>query len=360
MEKELRYVPFVKAKQNEIRALAKLDSKVFPLLIPFLDIPRPQNGSSLESKERIDAAKKNIIAAYKKQKFPFYIDVFDLPFNTVIEGKHPYDYLLGEIDELNYIPVVGLDRDDEHVEAVLKHRAHPDYVAIRLVDDDLLSFNLTSHHLKQLMSKFPPETCFDIILDNRLLLDKDIGAQINNCVSMINGLIKFKNVEALIVTGSSIPPVITDLVDTQSQKHFERLEWEIWSQLRTSYSDMLVFGDYTVISPEYSDANIPVELMRTTQTPRVIYSEKNRGFITRGGALKTHGDHQYFDLAKHVVSCGFFRSMASVSDIYLENVSNKNEKKKVKGGGEVAICGSPSKWIEVTVGSHISFMLSVL
>lgn len=46
MGQEIKYVPFLKAKQNEIRALAKLESQVSESIFPFFDIPRPDENTA--------------------------------------------------------------------------------------------------------------------------------------------------------------------------------------------------------------------------------------------------------------------------------------------------------------------------
>lgn len=359
MGHEVKYVPFLKAKQNEIRALAKLKGNVSKVVFPFLDIPRVTNATEVEITQRISSAKRFIEVAYRKNKFPFYLDVFDVPYDIDIEGKHVYDYVLDQFSNFNLVPVVGFDRHPNHLLSVKKHFPEPIYVAVRLVDDDLLSFNLTKKKLKTLFGQFGPDTSFDLILDNRLIYGKDAVDLGKKCSSFINRIDDLNQVNNVIVTSSSIPSLITELVTTQNSAWFSRHEWTLWSNLDYSCAKKVIYGDYTVISPEYSDADIPPELMRSRQTPRIVYTDFEKGFITRGGGLKTHGDHQYYNLANHILKCGIFRPSFSIGDQYIEDVANRRIKKRTRGAS-ITTCGNASKWIETTVICHTSFFATNL
>lgn len=291
---------------------------------------------------------------YAKYKFPFYIDVYDIPSEIEINGNHVYDFVLEQFSGFNIVPVIGLDRDPNHLTALKKHFPNPDYVAIRLVDDDLLNFSLTKIELQKIFSQFNADTYFDVILDNRLIHNKDPAVLALNCSKFLNRIDELIEVFDVIVTSSSIPKSLTELVAPQTNTWFSRLEWSLWANMSYSCKKNVIYGDYTVVSPEYSDANIPPEYMRSRQTPRIIYTELDKGFVTRGGGLKTHGDKQYHDMAAEVVSSGIFRTSYSLGEVYIEDVSKKVLTKTKKGITET-ICGNASKWIETTVVCHVSF-----
>lgn len=169
-----------------------------------------------------------------------------------------------------------------------------------------------------------------------------------------------EQIKSIIVASSSIPPVISTLIEPNNSKWFDRLEWYLWSELSKVSKYELTYSDYTVVSPLYSEADIPVELMRTVQTPRIIYVTDKMGYVVRGKALKTNGDAQYFEMADLILKSGIYRDRGfSSGDNYIYQVANKELKKierKILVGYR---CGSASKWIETTVNCHIVYFMNI-
>jgi hypothetical protein len=354
----VRYVPFLKAKQNEIRAISKLSKERLSEIIPFFDIPRSDTNNPTEIKAKIHSAKKTIERAHKIASFWFYIDVYDIPGDVTIDGRSIYDFVLNEFSNFSTIPVIGLDRDPEHLKSIKKNLGDKNYLAIRLVDDDLVSFNLTKRKLESIFKQFEDDVSFDLILDCRLIDEHNHEVIAKQCSNFLDRVDELPRVDDVIVTSSSIPPIITELVQSKTSCMFTRYEWELWNCLVYTSSKNVVYGDYSVVSPEYADTNIPVELMRSVQCPKVIYTDLDKAFVTRGGALKTNGDNQFYQLAEDVLNCGHYRKKHfSLGDEYIDDVANKKLTKRLKGGIYVTTCGSPSKWIETTVNCHVSFMI---
>tara|TARA_R110001583_G_C5654369_1_gene409055 strand:- start:1126 stop:2199 length:1074 start_codon:yes stop_codon:yes gene_type:complete len=354
----VKYVPFLKAKQNEIRAISLISKDRLKEIIPFFDIPRSDANNPVEIKAKIQSAKKTIERAHKTASFWFYIDVYDIPGDVIIDGSPIYDFVLNEFSGFSTIPVIGLDRDPEHLKSVKKNLGDKIYLAIRLVDDDLISFNLTKRKLEAIFNQFQDDVVFDLILDCRLINEHNHAIIAKQCSQFLDRVDELPRVADVIVTSSSIPPLITELVQSKTSCIFTRYEWELWNNLVFTSAKNVVYGDYTVVSPEYADTNIPVELMRNVQCPKVIYTDLDKAFVTRGGALKTNGDAQFYQLAEDVLNCGHYRkSNYSLGDKYIDDVANKKLTKRLKGGTYITICGSPSKWIETTVNCHVSFII---
>ncbi|KUM54994.1 beta family protein [Rheinheimera sp. EpRS3] len=354
----MKYVPFLKAKQNEIRALSLLSKERIKEIIPFFDIPRPNKISQSEIVNNVLSARKSMGMAQEFHPFWFYLDVFDIPSGINVGGVPFYQFVLNEFSDYSVIPVIGLDREPEHLQSVLNTLGDKAYLAIRLVDEDLLSFNITKNKLEKLFSQFNGDISFDLILDCRIVNEQNYEAMANNCSSFLNRCDELDSVQDIIVTSSSITSPISELIDPQSSCTFTRYENSLWDKLDFISQKDVIYGDYTVVSPEYSDVNIPVEIMRNVQCPKIIYTQLDVAFGVRGGALKTHGDYQFYDLAKEVLNCGLYRGKHfSNGDDYIERVANRTLTKKVKGGVIVTTCGSPSKWIETTVNCHISFII---
>lgn len=114
--------------------------------------------------------------------------------------------------------------------------------------------------------------------------------------------------EGIVITGSSLPPVIGDILATNNEIHLVRNEIGIYNLAVKLISDAKIFfGDYTVVSPNYSDSDIAPQNMLNVTAPKVVYSYSQNHYIVRGGSLKSHprGFKQYNDIAAKIVAQPF-------------------------------------------------------
>ncbi|WP_392342483.1 hypothetical protein [uncultured Shewanella sp.] len=255
----MNYVPFLKGKQNEFLALRSLSSDVQNQIKPFIDIPRGDDNSEGAIKKKIKTAFVNTTRMYKEYPLPFYLDTYDLPAGTFIDGVYVYEYVLNTFSGFEITPVLGLDRDQEHIDAAKKYICSKGgNVAIRLLSDDIDSFNLTKDEVEDVLTDFPADMMVDVIFDFRVVtasIVANILPKLNLFLSRIN---EINNLNHVIITSSSIPAVVTELTATGSDNHVNRDEWDLWQGVVNKDFDEYFYGDYTVVSPEYSDNDIVV------------------------------------------------------------------------------------------------------
>lgn len=343
------YVPFLKAKQNELLALRTCSDETYKNLIPFLDIPRPKEVNEVEVESIVCKAKSYVDRLITVRNSVFYLDTFDIPPGVSIHGRHVYEYVLKVFEGFDIIPVIGTDREAEHINAVISSEERFDLVAIRLLADDLLTPNLTISEINELFSEFNTGMAFDLIFDLRLIRELPENT-IKNIVTILEHFSNNDRVDNFIITGSIVPPVITDICRPEESHIHKKEEVSIFQSVSSKVSELslekLLYGDYTSVSPDYSDSDIPPQLMRTVQAPKIIYSHNDRLFITRGGSLQLKGDDQYFNLAKHVVDSGLWRGKDySDADKYISDIAMRIPPK----------CGNASKWINITVCAHLEY-----
>ncbi|WP_082746861.1 beta family protein [Burkholderia sp. MSMB1826] len=354
------YTPFLKFKQNEISALAEFERYRNKSVVPFFDIPRPKDISESEILDRIRIGVRQI-----ERHLPdanFYIDNFDLDDSINLNGKNQYTYILQAVSHLNAIPVVALNRDGSHNPAALTavQKIGCD-VAIRLTIEDIESYKLTKPDLVAiwplLIDAKPRE--IHVIIDFRVIAS-DLDKLKDVAVNFVNSLCADFYVDRIVFTGSSIPPVITAILSTNSSTSIERQEWHLWKKIEASLSKSILsksnFGDYGLVSPEYSDLDLEIWLVQGVAAPKVFYTYDTRYFVVRGGAFKTHpnGYGQYFDIADAIVAKPFYRKPAySFGDKYIYDRSTLTTKRAKRGG-------SPSSWLKATLSSHITFIVDAV
>ena len=346
-----KYTPFLKLKANEVAAIASLSDVVKDKIVPFFDLARkdgmsPAGFGSMVSKSAVKLRK------YVGLTRPFFLDNYDIADDILLNGQPNYEAVMHEFRELNFVPVVGLNRTMAHNQAVFNAKASgrlkSGAVAIRLVEEDFESFGLIQGELGDLIKAGAQFAHRILVLDCRMCRNVDPATHAAKLASFISQATKMFDFSLTIVAGSSIPAAIGEIAKVDVRCNISRVELTIYRTIRAMGLDHVGFGDYTVVSPLYSDVTLPPEMMRTVTAPKVLYSYEDLHFIARGGALKTHarGNLQYNDLASEIVAQPFYRGAPySFGDDFL-NV-------KAKMGGKLV---TPGSILNPTINAHITYM----
>lgn len=354
------YAPFLKFKQNEIQAVFSIYPDVQNYTLPLFDIPKEKRqDTELDILNRLSKGEKQLAAHSNKiPNLNFFIDNYDLDDSVLLGGVQQYRYILGELEAYNIIPVVAFDRAPDHNVAAIEYcKQKCNRLGIRLQTEDFQSFNLLKPKLARILSEATEVgvTITYLIFDCRMIEKQgdvdDLKASIekfyNQCSQQFS-------ISHYIVVGSVIPTVITKLMKTKTTMMVERLEDKLWRKLAAIPAlSGINYGDYGVVSPEFSEADLPVELMPKFMAPKVFYTTKGEFYAERGGNFQGHakGYGQYFDMADNIVNKPFFRGAGySDGDRYIHSRSHLSALRPKKGG-------SPGSWIKATLSAHITFVV---
>lgn len=345
----IRYVPFLKAKRGELTAMGELGFEVKLAICPLFDFPRKQADYSAETY----ATTAHSIATSLKKHWgtdaEFYFDDFDISQQLSVEGEHQYAYVLKAFDGLQVIPVVGLDRPSHNATVTRLKRNNEiasDIVAFRVERDGFERFDEEEieYYLANAFERF--ET-IDLILDCRLctsLKVSEVAQQIASFAKKFSSV--YDNVRRVIVTGSSIPASIKDVIKVDSVEIVERQELAIITKARELSEIELTTGDYATVSPFYSDADLDPKLMQSVMTPRLIYPFKRSHYLTRGTSMKSGGYEQYVVLTSDLCEKEFYRPGYSAGEAYFYE--------KSQGHGKNATNGTV---VKPSVVAHITYMV---
>ena len=347
----IRYIPFLKAKRGELTAMAELAPEVKQAICPFFDFPRNKASNNLETY----IAKAQSIATSLKKHWgsdaEFYFDDLDIDQKLTVKGEHQYAYMLKVLKELQVIPVVALDRT-KHNAAVAQVKRDGEIAsattAFRANQSDFEDFEDNEDQIDyDLASVFNQFEAIDLILDCRLC----IGVNVLEAARQITTFAKkfcdaYDKVRRVIVTGSSLPASIGDVLSVNSTEVVERRELSIISKARDLSDVDLVAGDYTTISPFYSDADLDPKIMQNVMTPRLIYPFRQSYYIARGVSMKSGGYAQYVGLTLELCGQNFFRAGYSTGEDYLYQKSKRIGKNATNG-----------TVVKPSVVAHISYMV---
>jgi len=354
------YAPFLKFKQNEIQAVFSLHSDVQNFTLPLFDMPKEKRqDAELDILNRLRKGERQLAAHSKKiPGLNFFIDNYDLDDGILLDGVQQYRYILDELKAYNIIPVAAFDRVSEHNAAAIKYcKDRCRSLGIRLQAEDFKSFNLLKAKLAELLAEAAAVgvTTTYLIFDCRVIEKQEDVEELRSSIEKFYGQCnKQFSISHYIVVGSVIPANIAKLMKTKTAMMVERLEYKLWRGLVTNPEfSGINYGDYGVVSPEFSEADLPVELMPKYMAPKVFYTTDGEFYAERGSQFQGHakGYGQYFDIASNIVGKPYFRGAGySGGDAYIHDRSYLSIRKPQKGG-------SPGSWIKATLTSHITFIV---
>jgi hypothetical protein len=347
----IRYVPFLKAKRGELTAMSELAPEVKRAICPFFDFPRKK--AKYVSHTFADTA-QSIATSLKKHwgdDAEFYFDDLDIDQTLMVSGEHQYAYMLKALNELQVVPVVGLDRIS-HNAAVASLKSNNEIsaatVAFRADRSDFEDFDSIEDQIDyDLGNVFNEFDAIDLILDCRLCTGINVleaAQQIANFARRFCDV--YDNVRRVIVTGSSIPASIGDVIAVDSTEIVTRRELAIIAKAQELSAIELVTGDYATVSPFYSDADLDPRLLQKVMTARLIYPFERSYYVARGVSMKAGGCEQYANLASDLCEQAFFRSGNSTGEDYFYE--------KSKGIGKNATNGTV---VKPSVVAHITYMV---
>ena len=349
------YVPFLKTKANEFAAIKKLDVKIAENITPFFDINRKAEKKSSPTQQNATFSnyteseyRKLIEKLSKKFKLNtkeislFYLDDYDIDNDLFINGEQSYGYVIKQFQFYSFIPVIGADRTLERNEIVFNNKdiIQSNTVAIRIIGEDLqtslFDFKTLTNKAKEFF------TNIELIIDLRILPeDADIA---DYFVKISKFMQKVDSFSKVIITGSSIPKSIGEIVSTNKIKDIARKELELFTMLNVSYPN-LIYGDYTIVSPYYSDVDMPAEMLLNITAAKVIYSYGKVHHVYRGESLKSGNYQQFKDFCEDIASQTFFRGEEySYGDDFIFNAKNRD--------GNI----TQSSILAPTINAHISYM----
>ncbi len=351
-----KYIPFLKLKSNEIMAVKELETDLRQALTPFFDFPYKKDRTEedfIRTAERMfRSIRKNI------NDIPFfYLDNFDVDSSLTVDGGYNYVCLLNVCKDLPVVPVISIDRNPEHMQAVCEAKdsgdLKTDTIALRFVAADFESFDVVADDIEECLSDtFRRFAKLDLVLDCRVCSNQVLDSLASNATNFIQKFTTHYTANKIIVTGSSIPASIGDILGTQQEVVLARAELDVFDRVynRIGGDFNIVLGDYGVVSPIYSDISVDPRMILNITTSKIFYTFDRHHYVIRGSAIKTHKKTfgQYYDHAAVIVTKPFYRGANySFGDNFIEE--------KSRSLGSYA---TPSTIIKPTVNLHITYMLN--
>ncbi|MFI5420136.1 MAG: beta family protein [Nitrososphaerales archaeon] len=339
------YIPIIKGKQYDLRALGKLQPEVRELIKPLIELPPTPYSKNID-----DHLKKFIQNVSKyggtgKTFVDFYGFLGEMANSGKLATIAGYD-LLHDIGQA-VTPVYGFNRHDgvwKYLEAVIKK--HKQGFCFRLEEDDLEEdvAEATWDAIRTRTSQLQVDIkSVDLIIDLRDIREKLVDEKI----ALVTDFMSFQplgiSFRSIAIAGSSAPKDVS-VVEKDSIGDILRKELIIWKNLRADLAvgDTLIYSDYGVIHPDFAADDLPVG---GSANCKIRYTAGKNILIFRGH--KRAGDSgQPFELSKKVRShpkyCG---RDYSFGDEYIDDVADR-----LSGPGHLG------NWVLVDMNHHLTLV----
>jgi hypothetical protein len=237
------YVPVLKCKRGEKKALELLPPKVKDKLTPVLEVVENKDKNPLDA--HLDTAFRKLPVAVGSR--PFFLDARELePMGSraavaVFERATTLS--------LNFVPVTGISRGFDVSAAISNaHRG----ICIRVTKDEYENGTLRSG-LQAFIRRYRlPENVVDIVLDMGPLEDMVVSGAARLAQGMIRSLPTPQAWRTVTIVGTSFPKSM-QIVDRNSSKLVDRVEWLCWRDKiyagRKGLTRLPSFGDCVIQHP---------------------------------------------------------------------------------------------------------------
>ncbi|MHA0858227.1 beta family protein [Paenibacillus sp. CMAA1364] len=347
------YVPILKWKQGEQKALEELSINVKQAIIPLLEIPPIDWDFENEvPKKSIDEHLSKIGDTLTRSwglDNPIFIDLNFIDTSDYLSnGQHPLNFVLQEARNrgVNVIPVTSFSRELTYQSEVMSaHQQDGNGICFRLKEEDFSDLQNNIDLLLSQLSVEPSEV--DLILDYEYSNPDQQNRTVLFLTGVLNSIPYLGQWRRVVLCGTAFPSDLSSVV-ANSIDQIERTEWIIWKRLIHSgtVKRILSYGDYGISNPVPFEADPRFINM----SANIRYTGDNKYIIFKGRTIKRYGGAQYHQLAAQVIShLEYSGSTFSAGDHYIQQVANNDDGP-----------GNATNWRKSGTNHHIVYVVTEL
>lgn len=353
------YLPILKAREGELKALSQLNALTKGCLTPLIDIPRKdldkENGTTNNLESHIVKVAKNIRSSWGNE-FPFYLDLHDIDLSERIsDGTHPINYLMGHLRHLglNAIPTTDLERDESYNSALAREINKVQMSClIRIYEEDMTNMNelyTSLSNILKILRQTPANT--HILLDFESILGREPNEIAFIAMDVINELPNISSWRSISMAASGMPLTLSEKVKPGEMGIIKRIEFEAFKTLMSNHSKLKRapnYADYTIVHPVHR----PFKPKAMSIAPSIRYTTSNAWVILRGLSANKHPQKlkQYYALSEELTKHPEFQG----SDFCYGDLEIIKMSKRIGGPG------NPRTWVGIGCNHHMTYVAKQL
>ncbi len=349
---ERHYVPVLKWKQGEQKALEALSMGIRQGITPLIEIaPIDWDFENDAPKKTVDEHLVSFGETLQRSwqlTRPIFLDTYYLePQDRMRTAQHPLGYLIQEARARNIgvIPVTGSDRDAAYnAEVVAANQRDGLGVAIRLQERDFDVLNQNIDSLLATLQVSPADV--DLIIDYEHVTPQERTRTTLFLTVLINSLPYLAEWRNVILCGTAFPENLSG-VTANTVDQLERTEWIIWKRIITgNLGRRPIFGDYGISNPQPFEGDPRFINM----SANIRYTADDKFLIFKGMITRRYGGAQYHQLAQQVVAHREYSGPNfSAGDHYINEVAQNNDGP-----------GNATTWRRTGTNHHLTFVVTEL
>lgn len=293
----------LKIKNGEMLALAEGGRQLREQVVPIFDVVRPTKKVTTE--RRVDESAKLLIeGGWCKPSSKFYVDTYDVPAEADnVGGMSALEALVRRLSFYSFRPGVccGFDRG-QNADAGLRRLAHDALIqrlAIRLETHDLLFPTETVDRIRLMLADLKIASTNTLIIHDLRVIDESAGDLAGMCVRAVREFERHGLAHHTFLASSMWD---WSRLKTNTLTVVPRVDLSVWQAARKGGA-RIAYGDYGVISPNYSDPEDTV-----IPAPKLRYTTARHWLISKGEKPRKGENSQYPRLARKVLGHEEFRS----------------------------------------------------
>lgn len=346
--KHRHYVPCIRWKQGEYRAMLQLSSASKEFITPLIEVP--EIGFDFETNTNKKTVDEHLSPFAKRvrsnwQMRPCFVDLNLIDTSKLMaDGRHPVNFVFDELRAQRCLatPVIGINRSRKYQQAVE-----------RVVSKDRrgLCLRISLEEASKTTIKASVE---DLLAKNDLGVSEcdlviDLGAPnfkpVEGFVKLIEVIVQkmpfLSKWRTFTISGTSFPQSMAEV--GQGLTTIKRFEWLLYKDLINRLNKVRVrlptFGDYGINHPDV----LPMDMRILKPSATIRYTIDDAWLIVKGPNVREHGYSQYRGHCKTVIaSSHFLGSGFSRGDEYIANCASK-----------IAKTGNLSTWRMVGTNHHL-------
>ncbi len=348
-----QYVPILKGKLGEYKALQALIGLVKDNIKPVIDIvPIPPDFENEVPSKTIDEHLKsfsdNIYKHWEADR-EIYIDGYMIIEETAMNnGLHPMIHIFNELESknINAIPVTGNERNIEYNRAVSQIiERQKKGVCLRIFSD--VSVNIKDE-IKTLLDFLKvKENEVDLIIDLRSIIDIPVRDLLENTSRIIERIPALEKWRSFVISATAFPNNLSNIPRDQIEI-LNRSEWMLWQEIVQHFNLIRnpSFSDYAISHPEIVE--IDPRLMSISASIR--YTADDSWYIYRGRSVNQYGYEQFFDLSETLINRPEYAGRDHCfGDDFIYRCGTDKEK-----------TGNHTTWRQVGTNHHITMVVNQL
>lgn len=350
------YVPILKWRQGEYRALRDLAPAVVAALLPLMEIPPvPWDWKNDSHAETLDEHLSDIPEQFEKHWLSSGCIAVDLPYidpgDRLAGGIHPITRLFDEFRSrgVRAIPVTYLQSAPAYTAAARAAVAQDGRGSlVRIVDADFadpqFAANLTAHVAALGLS--PADV--DLVIDLGAVA---AGTEARTALAALAQLAAVPSPAAwrTLTLASGAFPSDLSCCTAGAMNEIARTDWRMWNTVRARSGGLArvpLFGDYAVAHPELNE----VDPRTMNRAASIRYTADDKWLAPKGRSVKKHGTSQYGVLCQQLVADRRFAGAGfSAGDRYIAGVAAGTDGP-----------GSATTWRQMPTNHHLTMVVHQL